>query len=320
MIACHAESRLIRRGIGAWLGIALSLASPLQDQTWADPSDPASEGKVANGEPIVRVADASNDARSAQRREPNLTPARTNDDSPGASDLEARDRIAQAKRLIAECQRRYRDVKDYTCTFYKRERVKGQLTPQYVMAMKARSQPSSVYFKFHRPYAGREAIWVAGRNEGKVVVHDVGINKFLAGTMHLDPKGGRAMEDNRHPITEAGIGKLIDSVAYHWERELDPRDSQIVIRTGYRVGDRPCTVIESSHPTRAPHQMFHLVKLYIDQEIGLPIRFEAYDWPKHPGQSAELLEEYVYANLRVNVGLAEGDFDPNNHQYSFGRF
>ena len=86
-----------------------------------------------------------------------------------------------------------------------------------------------------------------------------------------------------------------------------------------RVGNHACTMIESVHPRKRPDFMFHMVKLYIDHEHGLPIRFEAYDWPKHPGAAPELVEEYTYMNLRTNAGLRESDFDPNNPQYSYGR-
>jgi hypothetical protein len=58
----------------------------------------------------------------------------------------------------------------------------------------------------------------------------------------------------------------------------------------------------------------------IDKELNLPIRFEAYDWPARPGHEPLLMEEYTYSNLRLNVGLKERDFDPNNTQYSYGRF
>jgi len=81
--------------------------------------------------------------------------------------------IAKALRTIKDCQSRYAEVRDYTCTFYKRELVKGQMTPLFVMAMKARVNPRSIYFKFHEPNRGREAIYVEGRNSGKVLAHDV---------------------------------------------------------------------------------------------------------------------------------------------------
>ncbi|MHC5542634.1 DUF1571 domain-containing protein, partial [Singulisphaera rosea] len=150
--------------------------------------------------------------------------------------------------------------------------------------------------------------------------HDVGLGRLVAGTMKLDPLGDMAMEDNRHPVTEAGIGALIETVASRWKAELTPEESKMVFHPTSKVGSIPCTMIESIHPEKRPEFFFHVVKLYIDNEHGLPIRFEAYDWPKHPGAAPELVEEYTYMNLRVNVGLRDHDFDPANPQYSYGRF
>ena len=79
-------------------------------------------------------------------------------------------------------------------------------------------------------------------------------------------------------------------------------------------------MIESVHPRRQPGFLFHKVKLYINGELGLPTRFEAYDWPQHPGASPELVEEYTYRDLRTDVGLRDEDFDPANKGYNFGRF
>lgn len=248
-----------------------------------------------------------------------LSPARVATPASPAATL-ADDPIANAKQAIAACQARFAQVRDYTCTFHKRERIDGRLTAPHVMNMKARSNPHSVYFKFVWPNKGREAIYVAGRNGGRIVAHDVGIGKLFAGTMHLDPKGSMAMEANRHPVTDAGIGSLIETVARHWATELTPEDTQVAFHPNVRVGNHPCTVIETTHPRKHANLMFHKVKLYIDHEHGLPIRFEAYDWPKYPGARPELVEEYTYMNLRTNTGLREHDFDPANSQYSFGRF
>ena len=224
---------------------------------------------------------------------------------------EAVDPIALAKQSIADCQVKYQQIQDYTCTFYKRERIGGRLLPSAIMTMKARTNPHSVYFKFHQPNRGREAIYISGRNGGKILAHDVGIGKVLAGTMRLDPRGSMAMEDNRHPITEAGLGMLIDTVAKHWAIELTPEESQLSFNTNMQIDNRSCTMIESVHPRKNPGFLFHKVRLYIDHGLGLPIRFEAYDWPKHAGAAPELIEEYTYRNLRTNVGLREADFDPS---------
>ena len=188
------------------------------------------------------------------------------------------------------------------------------------MEMKSRTEPASIYFKFQAPNRGREAIYVEGRHDGRVLAHDVGIGKWIAGTMKLDPQGSMAMGASRHPITEAGIGPLIETVAQRWADELTPGESLVTIHAGMHVDGRPCTMIESVHPHRQPGFLFHRVNLYIDCELGLPTRFEAYDWPRHPGASPELVEEYAYRDLRLDVGLSDEDFDPANKHYSFGRF
>jgi len=244
----------------------------------------------------------------------------------GASAAHAADRgpdstdpISLAKKSIAACQERYRQIDDYTCVFVKRERIDGRLTQPHKMEMKARTNPNSLYFRFQQPNQGREAIYVQGRNNGRVLAHDVGLGKFLAGTMHLDPRGSRAMEENRHPVTEAGIGALIDSVARHWAVELTPGESVITFQHNVRIGDSTCTRIESTHPQHGSNFLFHKVNLYVDNAHGVPIRFEAFDWPKHAGVAPELVEEYFFQGLKTNVGLCDRDFDPANEQYSFGR-
>lgn len=228
--------------------------------------------------------------------------------------------IARALRVIKECQGRYAKVADYTCTFYKREQVKGRLTPMFVMSMKARVNPRSIYFRFEEPYRGREAIYVEGRNGGKILAHDVGFTRLLAGTMELEPTSARAMEENRHPISHAGIGALIDTVARRWAIELRPDESILLFDPDLAIGPRRCLMVESIHPRREPHFQFHKVRLFIDSELNLPIRFEGYDWPRQEGGAPELVEEYSYIDLKLNVGLGDIDFDTANRQYSFGRF
>jgi hypothetical protein len=228
--------------------------------------------------------------------------------------------IARALRTIAECQVRYQTVRDYTCTFFKRERIEGRLSHPHLLKMKVRTHPQSIYVRFQQPSAGREAIYIVGQNAGKVLAHDVGLNKLLAGTLRLDPTGARAMEGCRHPITEAGIGPLLATLARRWSEELDPAESTVVFGEDLAAGSRPCTVIETTHPQEKPEFLFYRVRLFVDRQLGLPVRFEAYDWPTTETALPELVEEYAYINLRLNVGLDDRDFDVTNTEYAFGRF
>jgi hypothetical protein len=291
---------------------------PAPSTTAAPEKAPAA--KPPPSAPAQRVALTSGATRTHTTLKPDLS-ARTKlaPTSPPPAALEEQP-VARALRTIKECQSRFASVNDYTCTFYKRERINGQLTSLYAMSMKARSSPRSIYFKFDEPNKGREAIYVEGRNDGKILAHDVGFTKFLSGTLEIEPSSARAMENNRHPITDAGIGALIDTVSRRWSVELSPAESLLVFDSNMMIGPRHCLLIESIHPHQQPDFHFHKVRLFIDTELNLPIRFEGYDWPREEGGPADLVEEYSYIDLKINVGLGDIDFDIANRQYSFGRF
>jgi hypothetical protein len=304
----------------AALGLLIAASPWSSTALGGEPSDPAqapAASREGSDAPKARVATAPHETRGDRRALDPPTAARPA--APSSGHVEA-DPIARARQVIADCKAKYLTVQDYTCTFFKRERIDGDLYTPHIMTMKARTRPSSLYFKFVQPNKGREAIFVHGQNNGKIIAHDVGLGRVVAGTMHLDPRGGMAMEENRHPITEAGLGHMIDLVKERWDTELHPGESQILFHPQARVGDRPCLMVESIHSRRSADFLFYKVKLYIDRELGLPIRFEAYDWPRKPGVEGDLIEEYTYANLKLNVGLKDRDFDPSNGQYSYGRF
>jgi hypothetical protein len=113
---------------------------------------------------------------------------------------------------------------------------------------------------------------------------------------------------------------LLDTLESRWTAELDPAESLVAFRDGQLVGSRPCTLIETTHPRPRPEFLFHQVRLYIDRELGLPVRFEAYDWPTDPQAPPELVEEYTYTDLKLNIGLGDVDFDVSNADYAFGRY
>ncbi len=268
-------------------------------------------------QPRIALAEGSTESRSvvipdSSRALAPRTAAAANPDDTSS--------IGQALKLVARCRETYQGVSDYTCTFYKRELIGGRLSKTHVMSMKARSKPHSIYLRFEQPAQGREAIYIEGQNKGKLLAHDVGLGRLIAGTLHLDPGGAQAMEESRHPITEAGIGRLIDTLWNRWSVELKPEDSTVELRDDMMIGDRKCTLIETIHPRPRHHLMFHKVRLFVDQELGLPIRFEGYDWPRAQGQAPQLVEEYTYTNVRLNVGLGDRDFDTANPAYAFGRF
>jgi hypothetical protein len=214
------------------------------------------------------------------------------------------------------------NIQDYSCTLVKRERINGKLADTEYMFLKVRHEPFSVYMYFLGPnrLRGQEVIYVAGQNNGNLLGHGVGIRK-IAGTVPLTPTGTLAMQGQRYPITEIGMFNLINRLLEVAENdkkfgECDVkffRDAKIIMGKQKRV----VTCIQVVHPVPRKNFRFHLARVYVDDALNLPVRYESYDWPRKPGTAPILLEEYTYTDIKLNNGFTDFDFDTKNPEYSF---
>jgi hypothetical protein len=206
-------------------------------------------------------------------------------------------------------------VSDYTAVFSKRELLGNRLTSQ-TMEMKFRHRPFSVYFKFRGAEAGREVIFIDGRNRGNLLVHETGV-AALAGTITIAPTAPEVMKNTRHPITQAGLYNLVAKVAEQWRSES--RFGEVDVKTfpNAKLGDLPCIAIQTTHPQPRREFKFHMTRLYLDRDQKLPVRVEQFGWPRNGSDKPPLVEEYTYTNVRVNVGLTDLDFDQRNPAYGF---
>ncbi len=213
-------------------------------------------------------------------------------------------------KLLDQMVLRVEHVKDYTAEFQKQELVKGKLLPQENIFLKFRN-PFSVYMKWlEGPHEGREVLYVRDKYKGKLIGHEGGFFGFV--TLSLDPKGKRAMKGNRHPITEAGLSKLIARVLRDVKKadmegvlRISPlKASEVFGRKSHRV-----TILLPNDPRRGFSAS--QINLWVDEEHGLPIKSEFFDWNRNK------VESYGYKNLMLNVGLSEEDFSRDNKTYRF---
>ncbi|HEX3726653.1 MAG TPA: DUF1571 domain-containing protein, partial [Pirellulales bacterium] len=88
-----------------------------------------------------------------------------------------------------------------------------------------------------------------------------------------------------------------------------------------KINGRLVTCIQVMHPVPRKNFRFNLARVYVDDELNLPVRYESYDWPEKPGgksgQLDTLLEEYTYTDLKINNGFTDQDFDEHNPKYHF---
>lgn len=210
-------------------------------------------------------------------------------------------------------------IDGYTATMAKRERINGALGDYQYMEIKVRHRPFSVYVKLLGPdeVKGREAIYIEGQNNGNLVAHPTGVQKRLVGTISLKPTGMLAMQGNRYPITEIGVLNLTRRLIEVGEQDMQYGECEVKYFRGAKVNDRTCTCMQFIHPVPRREFRYHLARIYIDEELNLPIRYEAYNWPSTPEGEPTLTEEYTYLNLRLNPGLTDRDFDTKNPDYDY---
>jgi hypothetical protein len=223
---------------------------------------------------------------------------------------------------LAYQTKKYMDanLKDYTATVAKQERIDGKLgNPEYA-TIKVRQHPFSVYMGFIAPadVKGQECMYVEGQNDGKMYAHaPPGTLRGKFGTVQLLPTSAMAMKDQRYPLTEIGIYNLTNRLIEVGEHDKQYGECDVKFFQGAKVNGRDCTMVQCVHPVPRRQFLFNMARIYLDTQLNVPIRYEAYDWPAQEGGAPQKLEEYTYMNLKINPGLTDADFDPHNPAYSF---
>lgn len=207
------------------------------------------------------------------------------------------------------------NLKDYSATLIRRERIHGKLSGYEYLSIKVRHAPFSVYAYFQAPAGvkGQEAIYIAGQNQGNILAHKA----HMAATVSIRPDGLIAMSGRRYPITEIGLVNLVRRLVEVGEQDIKHGECEVKYFTNAKINQRPCTVIQVVHPTPRDMFQFHLARVFVDDEQKVPVRYECYDWPSEPGGEPRLIEEYTYLDLKLNNGFTDEDFSTQNPEYHF---
>lgn len=208
-------------------------------------------------------------------------------------------------------------IRDYRALLVKRERLGDEIYEEH-LRIKIRHEPFSVYAcRLDAQGEPRdEGIFVQGKNDNKLLGYTKSFPGRLLGTVALDPRGSIAMTNQHYPITEIGILNLCRRIIEIVQEDMQHEACRVRFEETDLEGRR-VTCVEVVHPERRPYFRFHVGRVYVDRQLEVPIRYEAYDWPKQPGGEPELIEQYTYHDLKLNVGFSDRDFDPKNPEYQF---
>lgn len=288
---------------------------------------------IASGAGAMLALSIGASAHASARPGTTAPPASSANQAPAAAagGSQAEHPLAAALRMAEAVQKHIDEgIHDYTATLVKRERIGGKLAEPQAMFTKIRHEqidgdnvvvPFSVYMHFVSPtrIKGREVIYVAGRNNNQLLVQESPhtLTGALLNTKPIDPNGMLAMRGNRYPITQVGIKTLMRRLMEVAREDMKHGECKVKFFKGARVDGRICRCVQVVHPVRREHFRFHVVRIFFDDDLKLPVHYASYDWPERPGEEPPLTEEYSYLKLKLNVGLTDRDFDPSNPEYQF---
>ncbi len=188
----------------------------------------------------------------------------------------------------------------------------GRLGDFEAMQMKLRTRPHSIYMKWlSGPNKGQEVIYVEGKYGGKLLVHRDGLLGLVSPSLKLDPYGPVASTVSPEPITNAGMGKTLERTLVHILEAREPISLTMDETKDERSGKTFYLLRKERLAKDKAFKSYKTIILYIDKELLLPLRILTYNW------ADGLLGEYLYNNVKINVGLSDQDFDPKNKAYNF---
>jgi hypothetical protein len=213
-------------------------------------------------------------------------------------------------RVLEDMERAYAQVDSYTATSLVQERVQEELDPTHLIALKFK-KPFNVYMRWlEGPHKGRQALFPVGADRNELLVR---VPLLVGGmTLTLDPQSPRARRGGRHPITDVGIGRLLDFLKDNARRGLQVGDLRVEDQGHQMTFDRPTQRYVLRFPRDQAKGYYCMTAVVdVDREHRLPIYAEMFDWQD------QIFERYGYRDLRLNAGLTDADFDPKHPDYGF---
>jgi len=215
-------------------------------------------------------------------------------------------------RLAAE---HYAKTSCYIVRMHRREQVNGKNRPEEVILFKFRKEPWSVYFKWlGEEGKNREVIYVKGRHGNQIhtltAAGDIPLLPLAGKHIKVAPDSVLVKSASRHPITESGIGNLIERFgALLGAAELAAQPTETLQYLGVRRQadyDRPLdAVFQNIAPGDEPGLPDGGQRLwYFDLILRFPVLVITRN------SRGQEVESYRYDEFTFPPQLSDDDFDP----------
>jgi Protein of unknown function (DUF1571) len=216
--------------------------------------------------------------------------------------------------MLSEGLARYEKlVRDFTCVFWRQERIKGKLSPRQAINVAYRESPRTILMTWVRNAVQiNRALYAEGRNlNGKgepcaVVEPANRLVRLCAPKVTVPIHGWRARRSSRYAMDQFGFRMTLERISRvnrlaEEEGVLDLRHAGVD-----QVDGRPTYVLVRYLPYDDGGNGYPDAKLivHIDQEWLLPLAIYAYA----DREGTVLLGSYVMTDVSLNTGLGDDAF------------
>jgi hypothetical protein len=255
--------------------------------------------------------------------------------------------------LIKNMKPSWKKVTDYTCESRVQQRVDGKLYDTQISTFKFRKATDMYAKRLNEPNKNAEAIWRGATwNEGKLKANK---GSFPNISLSIDPYAKIALIDQNHPMPHFSLGYFIDLMLSDYNKARTEGVDAIKEVGTDKVDGRACTKVNfSTNPKAgvwytpqkkdtwlsiakatgsdfttlryvnkgkkpgdtsakiwAPSYYASKWEICIDDASGLPLSYQNWD------AEGNVFEIYSYHKVKINVGLTDLDFDPDNEAYGY---
>ena len=237
-------------------------------------------------------------------------PAQTLDDPGRLPDAARMEQLARTDPVafLQYCILRHdREVKGYSATMQKQERIDGRLEKKEVIETHYKVEPHSVFLRWREGQRlAARALYVAGQNDGQVVIKPAGLGSFLK-SVTRDPEGPDARRSGRYTLKEFGLRMALARTLGSWQAAQ--KDGTLHVEYGGKVkvkeaGDRECYKLHRTKFAKPEGDGSTDLTMYVDVETWLPLGTVL------KGEDGRLIGEYYFRDLRLNPEFARDQFTP----------
>jgi hypothetical protein len=224
-------------------------------------------------------------------------------DAAGLEKLAAKDPVA----FMETCLRRYqREVKGYTCTMQKQERLGDKLQAKELLTLTCREKPLSVFLRWQEGQRLADAaLYVEGENQEKhknglksmMLVHPAGLAGKLVKSVSRDPEGEEARQAGRYSLPDCGIAQGTQRTLAYMRAAKAAGQLKVEFLGEVplpEAGDRTCYKLRRAKYAKPEEDGVTDLTIYFDKETWLQVGSVL------KGDNDQYIAQYFFRDIKLN--------------------